>query len=379
MKNQETRRDLSGFQNLIGLISKIILPGFQNLISLISKIILPGLLALCTAQVKNPAGYVLLLFLVSCGKLGNLGISEDNISRGTTIIETGTLEAINNKLFILPRYTMYWWEMRLIGILENGAMVNEGDSIIQVDPAEVNKMILERETNLETQLANFEKMLVTQSNQISDIEAKIRGETAAFNLKKIELEASIFETERRRAIIQLEYKQAETTLAKETRKLELAKIINANDTKIQQIRIRQIKDDLEHFYRILPELTVRTTVAGVFQRGRNMRTGQPLVAGDMAITGYSMGNVPELKWMKVTTFINENDFLKLHVGQKVIVRLDALPEIKFNGEIAHIGKLCRLKEQNSKQKGFDVEVKMLEPDERLKPGMTVSCEFLASK
>jgi multidrug resistance efflux pump len=308
-----------------------------------------------------------------------MSIDKDNISRGNTLIETGTLEAINNKLFILPRYSMYWWEMRLIGILEHGKMVNEGDSIIQIDPSEVNKSILERETNLETQLANLEKMLVTQSNQISDIESKIRSETAAFNLKKIELEASIFETERLRAIKQLEYKQAEITLAKETRKLDLAKIINANETKIQKIRIRQLEDDLEYFFRILPELTVRSTVAGVFQRGRNLRTGQPLMTGDMAITGYSMGNVPELKWMKVNTFINENDFLKLHVGQKVIVRLDALPEIVFNGEVAYIGKLCRLKEQNSKQKGFDAEVKMLEPDERLKPGMTVSCEFLANK
>jgi hypothetical protein len=109
-----------------------------------------------------------------------------------------------------------------------------------------------------------------------------------------------------------------------------------------------------------------------------MRTGQPLVLGDMMYCGYSMGNVPELKRMKVTTFINENDFLKLQVGQKVAVRLDATPTIKFDGEVAYIGKLCRLKEQNSKQKGFDVEVRILEPDERLKPGMTVSCEFLAN-
>ena len=92
-----------------------------------------------------------------------------------------------------------------------------------------------------------------------------------------------------------------------------------------------------------------------------------------------MGNVPELKWMRVNTFVNETDFLKVRTGQKVIVRLDALPEIKFSGEIAYIGKLCRPREQNSRQKVFDVEVKMLEPDERLKPGMTVSCEFLTNQ
>jgi hypothetical protein len=315
------------------------------------------------------------LLLVSCGKMGDSDLSKKDSSGGTAVIETGTLEAINNQLFILPR-SMYWYEMRIIGLAENGTLVNKGDSIIQVDPAEVNKYIIERETNLETQIANLEKLQVSQSNQINDIEAKIRNETAAYNLKKFEMESSRFETERKQAILKLEFKQAELNLAKEKRKLELAKIVQDNDTKIQQIRIRQIKNDIEQFYQIIPQLTVRSTVSGVFQRGRNPRNGLPLVLGDLMYCGYSMGNVPELKWMKVNTFINENDFMKLYVGQKVNVRLDASPEFKFVGEVAYIGKLCRFIEPNSKQKGFDVEVKMLESDERMKPGMTVSCEFL---
>ena len=318
-------------------------------------------------------------FVVSCSKISDWNANKASSAGGTIIIETGTLEAINNKLFILPRYSMYWYQMRIIGIVENGTIVKTGDSIIQVDPSEVNRLILERETNLETQIANLEKLQVDQSNRISDLESRIRNETAAFSLKKIELESSRFETERHQAIKKLEFKQAEITLAKENRKLELAKIVNSNDIKIQQIRIRQLKDDLNQFNKILPELTVRATVDGVFQRGRNPSTGRILNEGEMMYPGFSMGNVPELKWMRVNTFINENDFLKLREGQKVNVRLDALPELVFKGEIAYIGKLCRLREQNSKQKGFDVEVKMLEPDERLKPGMTVSCEFLSSK
>jgi len=319
-----------------------------------------------------------MLSFASCGKRSDESIDGRNISGGKTIIESGTLEAINNQLFILPRYSMYWYEMRIIGILEHGKMVNKGDSIIQIDPSEVNKLIVERETFLETQMANIEKMYVSQANQISDLESRIKSETASFNLKKIELESSQFETERQRAIKQLEFKQAEISLAKEKRRLELTKIIIANDMKIQEVRIQQIKNDLESFKRIVPMLTIRTPVAGVFQRGRNMRTGAMLNAGDMMYAGgFSMGNVPELKWMKVNTFINENDFLKLWTGQKVIVRLDALPEVAFKGEVAYIGRLCRQKEPNSRQKGFDVEVKVLEPDERLKPGMTVSCEFLS--
>ena len=318
------------------------------------------------------------LFLVSCGGESDKKETEKNSLGGQTIIESGTLEAINNKLFILPRYSMYWWEMRIIGMVEHGTLVNEGDSIIQIDPAEVSKSILERETNLETQRANLEKMHVDQANRISDMESRIRNEISSFNLKKIELESSRFETERQQAIKKLEFQQAEINLAKEKRKFELAKIIIDNDLKIQEVRMRQIQDDLDHFRLIIPMLTVRTPVAGVFQRGRNMRTGAMLNAGDMAMPSYSMGNVPELKWMKVATFVNENDFLKVKTGQKVTVRLDALPDVSFKGEIAYVGKLCYPRENNSRQKVFDVEVKMLEPDERLKPGMTVSCEFLTN-
>ena len=89
-----------------------------------------------------------------------------------------------------------------------------------------------------------------------------------------------------------------------------------------------------------------------------------------------MGNVPDLTWMKVNSAIGERDFLKIHKGQKVIVRLDALPKISFDGEVTYIGRLCHLKDEKSKQKVFDVEVKMLKSDERLKPGMTVSCEYI---
>ena len=319
---------------------------------------------------------LLTVFLfAACAKSGNRGADRDNASSGETIIETGTLEAINNQLFILPRYN--WWEMRVTKITEHGLAVNAGDTVIQVDPSEVNKIIIERETNLETQIANLEKMEVEQSNQIRDLESKIKNETAAFDLKKIELESSRFETERLQAIKQLEFQQAGITLAKEKRKLELARIIIENDTKIQQIRIRQIEEEITGYNLILPALTIQTPVTGVFQRGRNLRTMNDLLnTGDMAIAGYPMGNVPELKWMRVNTFINENDFRKIRVGQKVTVRLDALPEMRFNGEVSYLGKLCRQKEQKSKQKGFDVEVKILESDERLKPGMTVSCEFL---
>ncbi|MDR0688554.1 MAG: efflux RND transporter periplasmic adaptor subunit [Prevotellaceae bacterium] len=302
---------------------------------------------------------------------------------GLSIVETGELAAVNSRTFVMPRYGRYWHEMRIIGLLEHGAVVSAGDSIIQLDPTDIKKFILDRESDLATQQAAEQKLRVDLDNRISDLEARVRSETAAFNLKRIELESSRFESARLKKIKELEFEQAKITLEKEKKTLEVCKIINANDLKIQQIRVRQIENELNNAYNILPTLTLRTPISGIFQIALNYRNGTssgvPLVKiGDNIYAGNILAHVPELKWMKVNTFINEIDFLKIAVGQDVAVRLDAMPKVVFGGKVAYIGKLCHLRDSNSRQKVFDVEVNITQPDERLRPGMTVSCEFLGS-
>lgn len=320
----------------------------------------------------------ILLFTISCSDKSKEGDGDGNSSGGKTIIETGELAAVNSKSFVLARYGRNFFEMKVIGIIEHGAIVSEGDSIIQLDPTEIKKFIIDRESNLETQLAALEKMKVDQDNKNSEYDSRIKSELASFDLKKIEYESSRFESERYRKIKELQFEQAKITLAKEKRKLELSKIIDANDFKIQEIRVNQIESEIKDAYNIIPALTIRTPISGVFQIAWNWRSNGLLKVGDNIYPGNNMANVPELKYMKVNTFINENDFLKIRVGQKVAVRLDAMPKVFFDGEISYLGKLCHLRDQKSRQKVFDVEVNILKPDERLKPGMTVSCEFLES-
>lgn len=320
--------------------------------------------------------FFVILFFISCGKKAGKTGEQTKTRDGKTIIETGELAAVNSKAFVLQRYGRRWYEMRVIGVLEHGSIVEAGDSIIQLDPTEIQKFIIEQESRLETELANLEKMYVDQANSTKDFESRIKSEEASFDLKKLELESSRFESERFRKIKELEFKQAEITLAKEKRKLELLKIINVNNIKKQQINVRQVRNEIENAYSLIPQLTIRTPISGVFQLAHNWRTGGLLKVGDNIYPGNNMASVPELKFMKVNTQINETDFLKIELGQKVIVRLDALPKITFEGEVAYIGKLCHFKDEKSRQKVFDVEINILKPDERLKPGMTVSCEYL---
>lgn len=315
-----------------------------------------------------------MLSQVSCGVFDPE--NEDRPIGANSIVESGEIVAVNSKAFSLPRYGRNFYDMKVIGILEHGTLLNEGDSIIQLDPSEVQRFIIDRETNLESQYATFEMLKVNQENSMNEQESRMKNEIATFNLRKIALEASRFEPDRIRKIKELEFKQAEIMLEKEKKKLVLNKIIGEYDYRIQEIRVNQTKADIENAYKILPLLTIYTPISGVFQIARNRSTRNLIEVGDQIYPGANMASVPELKWMKVNTQINETDFLKIRVGQKVIVRLDAMPDVAFDGEVSYLGRLCYLKDNNSNQKIFDVEVEILKIDDRLKPGMTVSCEFL---
>lgn len=328
---------------------------------------------------KGLLKYLLAVPLFIACKGGTFGHDDTLQNNERPLVETGELSAVQTKAFVLPRLGRFG-SFRIIGIEEHGKQIQPGDSVIQLDPTDVTKYIVERETALESQLASLEKMLVNQENRDSETESTIKSELATYELRKLTLEAAQFESERTKQIKQLEFEQATIALNLAKRKLELNAIINENDLKIQQIRVDQIKKDIQNAYNILPQLTVRTTIPGIFQITRNWRSGQLLQVGDEVWRGNAMASVPDLTWMKVDTQINENDFLRIKVGDKVLVRLDALPEVSFEGWVSNIGLFCHAKDPNKpRHKVFDVEVRIKVSDERLKPGMTVSCEFLPSE
>ena len=325
--------------------------------------------------------YVLTAFLtvsslaVSCQN-GQSEEDDDN-GPGNTIVETGYLEAVNSKSFVLPRIGR-WGSMRITGLVEHGSLVQAGDSVIQFDPSDIQKYITDAETRLESQVAALEKLKISQANTRSSEESSMKTQEANFELKKIQMEAVRFESERTQRIRELEFRQAEITLAKEKRKMELSELIREKELYIREVEMEQTKRDIENTYRLLDQLTLYTPISGVFEIMYNRRQGGGLIkVGDNVYAGNKIAMVPDLKWMKVITSINETDILKIHEGQKVAVRLDAMNNVVFDGEITYIGKLCHQKDDTElKQKVFDVEVTLLDSDERLKPGMTVSCEFL---
>ena len=291
-----------------------------------------------------------------------------------SIIETGELESVNATYITMPYLSyQYGYSFKIIGLAEHGSMILKGDSVAALDPSSLQKFIIEKKELLENEMAAAEKQKVEMENSIQDLQVQLKNEQAAYELKKIELERMQYETEMKKRIKELEFKQASIKLDKVKRNLELKPVIGIYDLQISELRVMQCEAEIANAEEALKQLTIFSPGDGLFQLKYNNRTGQDVRIGDEIYLGSMIANIPDISKMKARSYVNETDIQKTILGMKVIVRLDALPDVQFNGVVTYIHKIC---EQKESEKVFLTEVEIFESDQRLKPGMSVSCEYI---
>jgi len=318
--------------------------------------------------------WILLYFLPSC----SVDKSEEyTVMHGPfkqSVIETGELQAVRASFITAPRLSyQYGYQFKITGLAEHGKIVRKGDSVVAMDPSSIYKLIITREEALENDRATFNKQRVQMENNIQDLQAQLKKELAAYDLKKLELDRIQFESESKKRVKQLEFQQAGIKLEKVKRNLDLKPRLEDLDLRIQKIKVKQGESTITEARGALEKLVIRSPIDGVFQVYTNPWNGQNVRLGDNAYMGNRIASIPDVSRMKAMSFVNETDIRKVHKGMKAIVRLDALPSVPFQGVLTGISRICTARED---EKVFKTEVEIMESDIRLKPGMTVSCEYI---
>jgi multidrug resistance efflux pump len=317
---------------------------------------------------------VLLLLPVSCNNKKESGYMVLSGPFIQSVIETGELQAVHASTMTMPRInSIYGYNLKIIGLAEHGKNVQKGDPVIRVDPSSVQKYIIEKRESLENEIASANKLKAQIINNMQDLKAQLRNEQASFDIKKLQLDKSAFESKGIRKVIELEFRQAEIRLDRIKRNLELRPKLDSLDYRIQQIKVIQKENELKAAEETLNQLIVCSPLDGIFVIERNNRTGQTIKVGDEVYLGNIVARIPDIRTMKVNGIVLENDISKIKPGLNVIVRLDALPSVPFHGKINKVSRVCI---EQDKKKVFLTEVLISETDLRLKPGMTVRCEYI---
>ncbi len=156
------------------------------------------------------------------------------------------------------------------------------------------------------------------------------------------------------------------------RTLDLA-VLGPRKEEIDQVRgqIQQAKGAVAYYQNQLDNTVIKAPVTGTILE-RNVEKGEFVTTGfvgDKGAKGYVVSEA-DLMDLKVELDINQNDFAKLASNQKGIITTDAYPDRKYKGMIDEISP-----EANRSKATVQVKVKVLNPDDYLRPEMNATVAF----
>ncbi len=171
---------------------------------------------------------------------------------------------------------------------------------------------------------------------------------------------------------QARYDSAVAKVASFERAYELVKL-GPRQEEIDALRaqVNQAKGTLEYAQVQLDNTVIRAPIDGTILE-RNVEQGEFVTTGfvgDKGAKGYVV-SLANLRDLQVELDINQNDFAKLGPKQPGVVTTDAYPDRKYQGAITEISP-----EANRQKATVQVKVKILEPDDYLRPEMNASVAF----
>ncbi|MDX2149215.1 MAG: efflux RND transporter periplasmic adaptor subunit [Bryobacteraceae bacterium] len=274
---------------------------------------------------------------------------------------------------------------RIVKLAESGRPVKRGDVVVEFDAAQQEQNYLERNTSVRTVDSEMVQMRATHT--ITDEADAMNLMTAEYNLQRAELEAS-------KAEIVSEIEGAKTRIDVGITKGELDQVKTtikshdvSQDADLQ--RLGQKKDktvrDMERAKGYLSKMVIRAPNDGIVNLLPNLRAqgswGQsppPFKEGDRAWTGAAIAEIPDLSEMRIDLKLEEVDRGKLKLGQKLKIKVDAIPDKEFFADLDWISPIAavQFRGMGMSEKSFPARATLKNLDSRLRPGMSASAEVI---
>ncbi len=278
--------------------------------------------------------------------------------------------------------------LRIVHLAENGRFVHKGDVIVEFDPVQQEQNVIQRTNNVQSADGDITQMKAT--HKMDDEQDAMNKMTSEYSLEGAKLDASKAEV---LSAIDGEKNRIQVGVA-EGNLQQVKASINAHQVghEADLSRLGQRKDnavknlDLAKNYLTMMQLRAQSDgLVNILPNFRSQGTfGQalpPFKEGDNVWTGAEIAEMPDLSQLYINLNLEEVDRGKLQMGQTVRVRVDAIPDKEFYGEIDFISPIASLvfKGGSTPEKTFPARATLKNLDNRLSPGMSSSAEIILEK
>lgn len=326
--------------------------------------------------------FLLLIIQLSCRGKDATDVELTPVKRGAfmeELTEQGTVQAVNSISITAPAISYRYGSLKLARIVEDGAEVEKGDTVMIFDPSEIKRAIIQAEQQLDIAKAEYEKLKSSQQSEIEDLEADLELARISQEISRINFESATYEPEATRKEIKLRMESATIALDRAQEQIENKKVIHKEDLLQKSLTINQLTSTLADANTSMNSLFVVSPANGIAIKEQNWSTQQKWGVGDQPYSGSKLIELPDLSEMRAEVKINEVDISKILPDQRVEIRPDAFSDSAFTGKVELVANLAQNLDYKSKIKIFPVQIRIDGQSKTLLPGLTVSCKIIVSE
>ena len=271
--------------------------------------------------------------------------------------------------------------LRIAWLAPEGTFVKPGDRVVRFDSTEARLNLEKQEHVLQ---ANQERVKITTGKQTTD--EKVLGIDRADAEKEYEY-ATVVAPKDETIFAKWEIIEAQINaqivqerISVLTNKGRVQKRSARADQQILAIERNKAQAEIGIARQTLDSLEIKAPREGlVIYRRERMRDPQ---VGDETWPGQVLIELVDLKALQARIYVLEMDAGLLAKGKSVTIRLDAMSEKEFHGEIRSAATLAQPLERNSPLKYFACEVTVRDAYDdlpRIKPGMSLKSNIILEK
>ncbi len=284
---------------------------------------------------------------------------------------SGTLQAVESSQ-LGPPQVPNMWSFKISMMAPEGDEVAAGTPVLGFDTSELVQQLERYRNEAEEAGKKLEKQ---------QVDLRVQAENDALRLAEAEARLRRAELKAERPpelIASLEYEKAalDRELARrelEALRTEIGATRRAGGAELASLDAdhRRARTKVTEIQTAIAAMTVVAPRDGIVVHISNWRNEKKKV-GESCWMGEKVLEIPSLERMMAVGEVDEAQSGRVRVGQPVVLRLDAHPDLEHRGTVSEISNAVRRRSWRSPQKVVQLEIELEATDpERMRPGMRV--------
>ncbi len=228
-------------------------------------------------------------------------------------------------------------------LVKEGDQVKAGQLLAKINP-EIYVSSYERSVaGLNTSKANY----ANAKAQLAQVKAQFLNAKTSFERNK-----TLFE---QKAISQADFDNAQTQFAVAQSNVESSE----ESVKAAEFSVNSAEATVKESRENLSKTSIYAPVSGTISK-LNIEKGERVAGASQFSSGTEILRIANLQLMEVNVSVNENDIVRVHVGDTAIVEVDAYQNRKFKGYVSEISTSANTVGLSADQvTNFDIKIRIL--------------------